>query len=195
MAQEQKLYPLTELDIRKILEADVIGSELEFQRAWMADRSLKLLIEDGSPLSEIRKSLRQLLRNYEKMHWSNNDAITEEQIEESDAAEKIASEELQFIVRRRALILDKLKELNLKQKDLAALLQHSKSYTSELVNGVRAFSTNDLILIHKLLKIDLEHLLLTTLSAETQQKVNTVIEQIAAQNKNAKVAELALSNK
>ena len=195
MAQKQQLDPLTELDIRKLLEAGTIDSELEFQRASMADRSLRLLSEDDPSLKEIRKPLRQLLRDYEKIHWSNNDTITEEQIIESDAAEKIAFAELKFVIRRRELILDKLKELKLKQKDLATLLNHSQPYTSELLNGVRAFSTGDLILIHNMLKIDLQDLLITTLSAEAQQKVNTAIEQIAKENKNAKVAELTLSNK
>lgn len=195
MAQKQQLYSVTELDIRKILDAGRINSEVEFQRASMADRSLRMLSEEDPSLNDIRIPLRQLLRNYEKDHWSDTDAITEQQVAESDAAEAIAFAELKFVDRRRKLILDELKKLKLKQKDLATLLNHSQSYTSELLNGVRAFSTGDLILIHKLLKIDLHDLLITTLSAEVQQKVAAAIEQIAMKNKNANVSKLSLSNK
>jgi len=186
---------VTELDIRKILDTGKINSEVEFQRASMADRSLRMLSEEDPSLNAIRIPLRQLLRDYEKDHWSDADAITEEQVAESDAAEEIAFAELKFVERRRKLILDELKKLKLKQKDLATLLNHSQSYTSELLNGVRAFSTGDLILIHKLLKIDLHDLLITTLSAEVQQKVAAAIEQIATKNKNANVSKLSLSNK
>ncbi len=195
MAQEETLDRLEELDINGLITKGRINSEIEFQRASMADRSLRLLSEKTPALNAIRKSLRTLIRDYETIHWSNVDAVTKEQIAESDAAEELAFAELDFVIRRRKLILRKLKEFNLKQKDLASLLSHSKSYTSELLNGVRPFSTGDLILIHKLLKIDLGHLLITSLPKEIVQKVNATIEQIAAENTNAKVAELTLSNK
>jgi len=195
MAQEETLDRLEELDINGLITKGRINSEIEFQRASMADRSLRLLSEKTPALNAIRKSLRTLIRDYETIHWSNVDAVTKEQIAESDAAEELAFAELDFVIRRRKLILRKLKEFNLKQKDLASLLSHSKSYTSELLNGVRPFSTGDLILIHKLLKIDLGHLLITSLPKEIVQKVNATIEQIAAENINAKVAELTLSNK
>jgi transcriptional regulator with XRE-family HTH domain len=195
MAQKQKMDRLKEFDLKALLAIGSISSELEFQRASMADRSLRLLAEDDPALNSVRKSLRQMLRDYEKIHWSNAEAVTEEQVTESDAAEELAFAELDFVLRRRKLILAKLKEFCLKQKDLAAVLSHSKSYTSELLNGIRPFSTGDLILIHNLLRIDLNDLLITTLSEETKQKVNAVISQIATENQNPKVAELALSNK
>jgi transcriptional regulator with XRE-family HTH domain len=195
MAQEETLHKLNELDINGLITKGSISSELEFQRASMADRSLRLLSEKNPALNTIRKSLRQLIRDYETIHWSNADSVTEEQITESDAAQELAFAELNFVIRRHKLILKKLKEFNLKQKDLASLLSHSKSYTSELLNGVRPFSTGDLILIHKLLKIDLNHLLITSLSEEIIQKVNATIEQIASENANTKVTELTLSNK
>lgn len=193
MAQEQTMDQLKEFDLNAILAAGTITSELEYQRAKMADRSLILLSEEDPSLQATRDALWKLILQYETGHWSDFDAVTEEQIEESDAAEKLAFAELKFVKRRREIILDKLREVGLKQKDLAALLSHSKSYTSELLNGTRAFSTGDLILIHNLLKIDLEELLITTLSEEVQQRVNNTVEQIAARN--AKFAQFALSNK
>lgn len=195
MAQKQAMDQLKEFDLNALLAAGAITSELEYQRAKMADRSLLLLSESNPALNATRDALWELIIQYETVHWSDFDSVTDEQIVESDAAEELAFAELEFIGHRRKLILEKLKQLNLKQNDLATLLSHSKSYTSELLNGVRAFSNRDLILIHKLLKIDLKDLLITTLSEETKQKVNDAIDQIAAKNANAKWEELTLFNK
>jgi hypothetical protein len=195
MAQKQAMDQLKEFDLNAILAAGTIASELEYQRAKMADRSLLLMSESDPSLNDIRDSLWKLIIQYETVHWSDFDSVTDEQIVESDVAEELASAELEFVAHRRKLILEKLKNLNLKQNDLATLLSHNKSYTSELLNGIRAFSNRDLILIHKLLKIDLEDLLITTLSEEMKQKVNTAIGQIAAKNVKAKWEELTLSNK
>ena len=195
MAQSKVLDQLKEFDVKALLNSGSILSELEYQRAMMADRSLRMLSDDNPELKVTRKALRELIMRYENVQWSDTDTVTQEQITERDAAEELAFAELKFTRRRRELILGKIKELNLKQKDLATLLNHSKSYTSELLNGIRAFSSSDLILIYNLLKIDLEDLFITTLSAETQQKINAAIEKIASENKDAKTSQLALANK
>lgn len=195
MAQEQRFNQLKEFDVNALIASGSITSELEFQRASMADRSLRLLAEDNPALNVTRAALRELLIQYEAVHWSNADAVTNEQVVESDAAEDLAFAELKFVKRRREIILGKLREQGLKQKDLAALLLHSESYTSELLNGIRAFSTADLILIHKLFKIELKDLLITTLSDETREKVNATIERISSKNANVRRGELLLSNK
>lgn len=195
MAQSKVLDQLKEFDVKALLNSGSILSELEYQRAMMADRSLRLLSDDNPELKVTRKALRELIMRYENVQWSDTDTVTQEQITERDAGEELAFAELKFTRRRRELILGKIKELNLKQKDLATLLNHSKSYTSELMNGIRAFSSSDLILIYNLLKIDLEDLFITTLSAETQQKINAAIEKIASENEDAKTSQLALANK
>ena len=158
-------------EIRVILERGAVNNELELQRAMIADRKLRLLAEEDPALKKIRKDLRALMRDFEKVHWSDIDEISDQQMEESDAAEKIAEAEMRFVQQRKELILSKLAALNLKQQDLCNLLDHNKSYISELLNGLRSFSSGDLVIIHRLLKINLEDLVPTIISLETQKRL------------------------
>jgi hypothetical protein len=63
----------------------------------------------------------------------------------------------------------------LSQNDFGALLGHHKSYTSELLNGIRPFSQRDLILIHRLLKIDLADLIFVLIPAEAQKRIELCV--------------------
>jgi transcriptional regulator with XRE-family HTH domain len=78
------------------------------------------------------------------------------------------------------LIIAKLKKHDLNQNDLAEILAHSKSYTSELINSIRSFSMNDLIIIHRLFNIELEDLIFTDISAETKKRINATLEKVAS---------------
>jgi transcriptional regulator with XRE-family HTH domain len=158
-------------DIRTVLEKGVLSNELELQRALIADRKLRLLAKEDPSLKKLRNDLRGLIQAYEKANWSDVTKITDQQIEESDLAERIAEDERQFMQRRKALILSKLESLDLKQQDLCSLLDHNKSYVSELLNGIRSFSSGDLVIIHRLLKIDLEDLIPTTIPLEIQKRI------------------------
>ncbi len=60
-------------------------------------------------------------------HWANEVDITDEQIKESDNAEKIINAESVFIQKRKELIKSKLKENEIAQKDLAKLLGHRQN--------------------------------------------------------------------
>lgn len=186
MAQGKRLDKLSEPDIRRLIAAGRIESELDFERAMLADRFLRLYEEDQPELGAIRNALRALISDFETKHWADETLVTQAQLEENDAAEIQAEKEYTFIKQRRNLILTKLKELSLKQNDLALLLNHSKSYTSELLNGIRPFSSNDLILIHILFKIPLKELFITVLSQETLARLNTVIGKIVAVNPKAR---------
>lgn len=69
--------------------------------------------------------------------------------------------------------------LNLKQQDFGKILGHrSKSYISELMNGVTPFSLKDLIVINRLLKIDLTDLVPTFLPQSDRVKIRTTIEKL-----------------
>lgn len=57
------------------------------------------------------------------------------------------------------MIKTKLKEAGLKQNDLAKILGHRKGYMSELINGLRPFSKEDLVIINRLFKIKFEDLI------------------------------------
>jgi transcriptional regulator with XRE-family HTH domain len=133
-----------------------------------------------------------MIARYEDIHWSDEEKVTDEQVRESDLAEKIVEQEQKFIQRRREVILARLKKLDLRQQDLTALLDHNKSYVSELLNGVRAFSSSDLILLHKLLDIDLKYLFLTTVPLETRRRVKESLAKISSKKVRLKEKSLQL---
>ena len=84
--------------------------------------------------------------------------ITDNQIIESDLAESLVQAENEFLYKRKELIKNKLRVSGLNQNDLAKILGHRKGYMSELINGLRPFSKEDIVIISQLFKIKLEHL-------------------------------------
>lgn len=195
MAQNKRLAELGEPNIRKILDAGRIETELDHERILLADRHLMLQEEVQTNLGPTRKVISDLIVEFEARCWSDENLVTDAQMEESDAAEIQAEREYVFIRDRRKLILAKLQELSLKQKDLALLLNHSKSYTSELLNGIRPFSTNDLKLIHLLFEIPLQDLIITIPSQETLSRLETAIDKIASLNPKARLLRTTLANR
>lgn len=169
----------TEFDISDILANGVIRDELDFERALVADRKLRILVIENPELKEVRSNLRDLLSKYEDKHWGSSTTVSAEQIRESDLAELIAEKERQFIQRRKELIRSKLKASSLTQQDFGRILGHnSKSYMSELMNGLSPFSLKDLIVIHRLLKIDLTDLVPTILSQSEREKIIETLDQL-----------------
>lgn len=169
----------TQLDISKLLEIGNIQNELDFERALIADRKLRVLSKEDSKYKVIRKKLRDLIEDYENRNWSNSSKITDKKIRESDLAELIAEKERQFIQNRKESIRKKLKYLNLTQQELGMILGHrSKSYMSELMNGVSPFSLKDLVVLNRLLKIDLTDLVPTFLPQLDQIKITTSIQKL-----------------
>ena len=169
----------TQLDILKLLETGKIQNELDFERALIADRILRVLSKEDSKYKVIRKKLRDIIEVYENKNWSSDSKITDKKIRESDLAESIAEKERQFIQNRKELIRKKLKSLNLSQQELGGILGHrSKSYMSELMNGVSPFSLKDLIVINRLLKIDFTHLVPTFLPQSDRVKIRISIQKL-----------------
>jgi hypothetical protein len=66
----------TQLDISALLEAGKIQNELDFERALIADRKLRILAKEDPKYKGIRKKLRDLLQDYENKNWSANSKIT-----------------------------------------------------------------------------------------------------------------------
>lgn len=64
------------------------------------------------------------------------------------------------------------------QQDLGILLGHSKSYISELVNGVSNFSMKDLIVIHKLFRISFDVMIPDFIERETREQLTKNINQL-----------------
>lgn len=169
----------TQFDITELIENGKIINELDFERAMIADRKLRVLSKENPKLKSIRKKLRDLIEEYENKNWSADSNISDKKLHESDVAELIAEKERLFIQRRKELIRKKLKNLNLTQQDFGKVLGHqSKSYISELINGVSPFSLKDLIVINRILKIDLTDLVPTFLPQSDRVKIRTTIKKL-----------------
>ena len=169
----------TQFDIKKLIELGEIQNELDFERALIADRKLRLLSKESPKFKAQRKKLRNLIEAYENKTWSPKSKIDNKKLQESDIAETIAEKERQFIERRKELIKAKLISLDLNQQDFGLILGHrSKSYISELMNGINPFSLKDLIIINRLLKIDLTDLVPTFIPQTEQVKIRASIEKL-----------------
>ncbi|AUC77807.1 helix-turn-helix domain-containing protein [Olleya sp. Bg11-27] len=169
----------TQFDISELIENGKILNELDFERAMIADRKLRVLSKENPKFKSVRKKLRDLIEQYENQNWSAESNISDKKLRESDVAELIAEKERLFIQRRKELIRKKLKNLNLTQQDFGKVLGHqSKSYISELINGVSPFSLKDLIVINRILKINLTDLVPTFLPQSDRVKIRATIKKL-----------------
>lgn len=169
----------TQFDISELIKSGRIQNELDFERALIADRKLRVLSKENSKFNSLRKKLRDLIEQYEKENWDAHSNISDKKIQESDHAEIIAEKERIFVRRRKELIRKELKKLDLTQQDFGKILGHeSKSYMSELMNGVSPFSLKDLVVINRVLKIELTDLVPTFLPQSERVKIRSVIEKL-----------------
>lgn len=173
---------MKEHDARAIVKKGRIESELEYERALKADWAVRLQVKEDPTVQELADELLELIVDYERRQWRDADRITPTQIAENDLAEAQAEMERQFLAQRRQVIKDRLKELGLRQQDLGSLLGHSKSYMSELMNGVRSLSFQDSVLVHKLLGISLNDLIPTSISASTQRRLRASMGKLQSKN-------------
>jgi len=171
------------LEIDNILKINELNNELEFERATNIYGKLRWMLEEDNSLKPIRKHLKNLIKHFENKHWENEEHIDEKQITESDIAEKIVNNENKFIQKRKQLIKERLKEAGIIQKDLAQILGHRANYMSELINGVRPFSRDDIVVIHRLFGINFKYLIPQSLKSE----VTTHIRLTLGKLKNKKV--------
>lgn len=196
MVEKQRLdlkngIMITQFDIDKLLEKGVIDSELELEQAFSVDKKLRLLSKKDASFIIKRKKLRALIENYEKQNWSVVSNITDNTIRESDIAEEITEKERLFIARRKEVIRKKLKDFNLNQQELGLILGHSsKSYMSELMNGICPFSMRDLVIIHRILEIELKDLIPTTIPHQDRIQIKASI--IKLKNTKVRLSKKAL---
>jgi len=142
------------------------------------ERKLRLLINENPDLKPIRDKLRDLIKSYEDKEWSDFNNISDLKVLESDKAEEIINSEQRFIKKRKEAIKKKLKDFDMTQQDLGVILEHPKSYMSELMNGVSQFTLKDLVIVHRVLSINLNILIPTYLQSETTDKVNKSIKKL-----------------
>lgn len=164
--------------IKDIEKINKLENEYDLQKASLLERKLRLLIKEDPDLKPIRDKLRDLIKRYEDKEWSDFNNISDSKVIESDKTEEIINSEQRFIKKRKEAIRKKLKQFAMTQQDLGIILEHPKSYMSELMNGVSQFTLNDLIIIHRVLRINLNILIPTYLQSETRDKVNKSIKKL-----------------
>lgn len=169
----------TNFDIEKIVESGLFSNELDYERALIADRKLRLLAKGNPHFKKLRSQLRDLIEKYEKSEWSDVEQIDEHKLLESEKSERIAESERVFLETRKQSIRKKLKEFDLTQENLASILGHkSNTHMSELMNGIKPFTLKDLIIINRVLKIEINVLIPLFLSKEDQTKVKLAVKKL-----------------
>lgn len=176
---------MDKLEIDNILKLNELNSELEFERATSIYGKLRWMVKDDNSLKPIRQHLKSLITQYEESHWNDESGISDKQIAESDIAEKIVSSESKFIQKRKDKIRGKLKENGISQQDLAKILGHRPNYMSELINGLRPFSRDDIVVLHRLFEIEFKDLVPPFLKAEVTNHIKQTIR--ALKNKKIKI--------
>ena len=159
------------INIKEVESIERLVNEYDLQKASLLERKLRLMSDENPDLKQLRKKLRGLIKEYETREWANFENISDLKIEESDKAEAIVDYEQKFIDKRKEIIRKKLKEFDMTQQELGILLEHPKSYISELINGVSQFTMKDLVIIHRIFGINLKSLIPTYLQSETRERV------------------------
>ena len=181
MADKQGVYHImkTEFDIEAILKKGRLSNELDYERVLVAERKLRLLAKEDAQFTTLRHQLRLLLETYELGEWSDPASIDDRQLIQSEKAEFIAEQERQFMETRKLTIRNRLKQFELTQENLASILGHrSKTHMSELMNGIKPFTLKDLIIIHRLLKIEISILVPVFLSDSDQKRVKFAVDKL-----------------
>lgn len=165
-------------NIKKVGKIKKLENEYDLQKASLLERKLRLLAKENPDLKPVRARLRELIKSYEDREWSDFNNILDSKIKEADKAEELISSEQRFIKKRKEVIRKKLREFDMTQQDLGVILEHPKSYMSELMNGVSQFTLKDLVIIHRVLEIKLAVLIPTYLQSETREKVRESIKKL-----------------
>lgn len=178
------------LEIDNILRIDELNGELEFEKATSIQGKLRWMVKEDNSLEPVRQHLITLIEKYESEHWNNETKITEEQIKESDIAERIVNAENIFVQKRKELLKTKLKENEISQKNLAKILGHRPNYMSELMNGVRPFSRDDIVVIHRLFDIEFKDLIPPFLKKEVTNHIKTTLGELKNKRVRLKINDL-----
>ena len=87
-------------DIEALIATDSITNELDYERAMIADRKLRLLAKGNAHFKKLRSRLRDLIVAYEKKEWNIQSVPTATKLTESSKAEQQAESERVFIKNR-----------------------------------------------------------------------------------------------
>lgn len=166
------------LAINNILKLNELSNEFEYEKASSLYLQLRKQEIADSSYSQIRRQLKKLMLEYEQKYWFDEYKISEAKVNESDLAEKLVQAENEFNYKRKEIIKNKLKESGLNQNDLAKILGHRKGYMSELINGFRPFSKEDIVILNRLLKVKLEDLVPTFIKQEKAERIKNTLKSI-----------------
>ncbi|MCK9451545.1 MAG: helix-turn-helix domain-containing protein [Bacteroidales bacterium] len=166
---------IDKLSIHNIQKVKLLSSELAYERAVSLYLKLRMLVKEDESYQPVRAHLRGLIKRYEQDNWTNESLVADNQVKESDPAESLVQAENEFYFTRKELIKEKLKENGLNQNDLAQILGHRKGYMSELINGLRPFSKEDIVVINRLLKIKLENLMPTFIKQDRAEHIKRTL--------------------
>jgi hypothetical protein len=83
----------TQFDISELIKTGKIQNDLDFERALIADRKIRVLSKENSKFKSVRKKLRDLIEQYENENWSAESKISDKKLRERDIAELIAEKE------------------------------------------------------------------------------------------------------
>lgn len=165
--------------IQNIQRLDILESELDFEKASSLFLKLRVLEKEDESYRPIREHLRKLIKDYEEKNWADGNLISDNQIKDNDLAEALVQAENDFYQKRKELIKINLKKAGLTQNDLAKILGHRKGYMSELINGLRPFSKEDLIVINRLFKIKLEDLIPTFIKLDRASHIKKTLDSLS----------------
>jgi len=170
---------MDKFSIQNVQKIKSLSSDLEFEKASSLYLKLRVIVKEDKSYEPIRTHLRGLIRDYEQNKWADEEKISDNQIKENDLAEALVQAENEFYQTRKELIRVKLKEAGLNQNDLAKILGHRKGYMSELINGLRPFSKEDLVVIHRLLKIKFEDLIPAFIQQKRASHIKKTLESLS----------------
>lgn len=164
----------SKFDFQKVLKKGELEDQQEYEIAKIAAQKIGQLAEQDAELKPIHQKLQEFIQAFEAKHQQA------EVPQKYPAPPKTEEEgEEPFIQKRKTLIRKQLQKHGLNQQEFGLLLGHgSKSYISELMNGVVPFSLKDLVIIHRLFGIKLADLVPTTLSSEEELQVLAVAKQL-----------------
>lgn len=178
------------LEIDNLLILDELDGELEYEKAISIYGRLRWMVKEDKSLEPVKHHLKLLIKRYEQNHWNDETKISHDQIKESDMAEKIVISESEFVQKRKELIRYKLKENGISQHDLAKILAHRPNYMSELINGVRPFSRDDIIVLHRLFDLDLKYLIPPFIKKETANHIKQALGELKNKRIKLKLSDL-----
>ena len=175
----------THFNIESLVKKGYIKCELDYEKALLADRQLKLLVKENPHFKTLRYKLRDIIDRYESCKWCDVDKIDDNRLIESDKTEYIAEQERLFIENRKQTIEKKIKECDLTLENLSSILGHkSKTHMSELMDGIKSFTVRDLIIINRLFNIEMDVLLPRFLSKQDQEEVKEALKKLNNPNIN-----------